>query len=258
MRSRPTVFEQLEIPADDRRLSDVRDFVDRVCRGLGFAPRVASSIRLAVDEACTNAIKHAYAGRPGVVRVTIAAARGWLEARVIDRGTPFDGRVDTPQLAQWVETRRKGGLGVFLMHRLMDEVRYEKTRAGNEWILRKRLPKPSASFTDRMRVRWAARAAAGIVLVTAAAVAPLWLREAAERDRSELAALRARAYGLAEAARPVLVARAELAPEQTHLFEAVHTLMREEPRILSVEVVDTDGLIWAADRTEATFTRFAE
>lgn len=258
MVQRPTFFEQLEVPADERRLCDVREFTDRTCAALGFPGRTAASIRLAVDEACTNVVKHAYAQQQGVVRILATAQRGWLEIRVVDQGTPFDGRVDMPQLAHLVEQRRKGGLGVFLMHRLMDEVRYETTPAGNEWILRKRLPKPAATFTERMRLQYAARAAAALVAVTATAVAPLWVHEGRERERADLVTLRAHAFGLAEASRAVLVHRAELSPEQTHLFEAVHALGREEPRILAIDVVDKDGTIWAADRASATFTRYSE
>ena len=136
MVQRPTFLEQIEVPADERRLYDVRDFVDRVCVSLGFPGGAAAIIRLAVDEACTNVVKHAYTEAEGGGRVLATAQRGWLEIRVVDQGTAFDGRVDMPQLANLVDQRRKGGLGVFLMHRLMDEVRYDQP-AGNEWILRK-------------------------------------------------------------------------------------------------------------------------
>ncbi len=263
MSSRNGRTERLEIAADERHLSDVRDFIDRTCAACGFAPRAIANIRLAVDEACTNVIKHAYPnGGPGAAsaRLGIAAGahRGWLEVRIVDQGKPFEGQIDLPQLGELVEARRKGGFGMFLMHRLMDEVRYETTPAGNEWILRKRLPQPPSTFARRMRLRYALQASLGIVAISVLAVTPLWLREGRQRERADLQALRALAFGLAEAARPALVQRAELTPEQTHLFEAVLALGREEPRILAVDVVDRAGTIWAADRAAATFTHFIE
>jgi anti-anti-sigma factor len=254
MRTPP--LQRLEIPADEARLCEVRDFVDRAAAACGFTARAAANVRLAVDEACTNVVKHAYAGRAGSLSIACAARRGWFEVRILDQGTPFEGRVDLQQLGTLVETKRKGGLGVFLMHRLMDEVRYQTTPAGNEWILRKRLPRPTSTLARRLHTRWAVRAAAGLVAVTIVAVTPLWRQIGRERDQAEMNAVRAHAFGLAEAARPLLVQRTELTPEQTHLFEVVLGLARQEPRLLSIDVVDNDGTIWAADRAHATFTHY--
>jgi anti-anti-sigma factor len=247
--------QRIEIAADEARLCEVRDFVDRACEAAGFTPRAAANVRLAVDEACTNVIKHAYADATGSLSITCGTRGRWLEIRILDHGAAFDGRIDLQHLSELVASKRKGGLGVFLMHRLMDHVQYQTTPGGNEWILRKRLPQPASDLTQRVRARWAVRAAIGLVVVSLAAVAPLWVHVGRERDRSEMSALRAHAFGLAEAARPVLVERAELGPDQTHLFEAVHAIARQEPRLVSIEVVDNDGSIWAADRAAATFTR---
>ena len=248
--------QHLEVGADERELSSVRDFVTQASAALGFGDRTLANIRLAVDEACTNSIKHAYKGGPGTLRLTITARKRWLEIRVFDQGEPFDGRVDMPQFRQLIDGRRRGGLGVFLMHRLMDEVRYETTPAGNEWILRKRLPRQEPGLTRRMRTTYGLRAAAVLAGLTLAVCVPLWLGAGRERVQAEEQSLRALGFGVAEAARPVLVRRAEFSPDQTHLFEAVQSLVRQEPRLLSVTVVDRDGTIWAADRTAATFTRF--
>lgn len=246
----------LEIDADERQLAAVREFISGLGAELGFAARTIANIRLAVDEACTNSIKHAYKGQPGSLRLEVRARRGWLEIRIRDQGESFDGRVAMPQMRQLVDARRRGGLGLFLMHRLMDEVRYESTPAGNEWILRKRLPRPAPGLSRRVRSTYTLRAAAVLAVLTVAVVTPLWLREGRARVQAEERALRALGFGVAEAARPVLVGRAEFSPDQTHLFEAVQSLVRQEPRLLAVTVADRDGTIWAADRPAATFTRF--
>jgi len=256
MRSSPV--QRLEIAADEARLCEVRDFVDAACAGAGFPARAAANVRLAVDEACTNVIKHAYAESAGTLSITCATRGRWFEVRILDQGAAFDGRVDLQHLGQLVESKRKGGLGVFLMHRLMDQVQYQTTPGGNEWILRKRLPQAPSGLAERLRARWATRAAAGLVAVTAVAVTPLWLAIGRQQSEAEMQALRAQVAGLAEAARPVLVQRAELTPEQTHLLEAVFALARQEPRLLSIDVVDAEGSIWAADRAAATFTRYVE
>ena len=250
--------QRIEIIADEAHLSEVRDFVDAVCAAAGFTPRAAANIRLAVDEACTNIIKHAYAGRSGTISIACGTRGRWLEIRILDRGAAFEGRIDLPQLGQLVESRRKGGLGVFLMHRLMDQVEYQTTPAGNEWTLRKHLPQAPSTLAQRWRARWARRAAGVLVAVSAIAAAPLWIGIARQRDGAELQSLRAQVAALAEVARPVLAEGTPRTPGQSHLVEVVFALARQEPRLLSIDVVDAEGRIWAADRAQATFTRYVE
>lgn len=247
---------ELTLAADEHRLGDVRDFVARVCEPLQLPGRFVANVRLAVDEACTNIIKHAYADRTGEIHIEIEVKRGWLDIRILDQGQAFDGRMSMPQLGALIDSKRKGGLGVFLMHRLMDSVTYQTTPAGNEWRLRKRLPRTATGFGPSMRRRYATRAALVLSAVMLAVGAPLWIHEGQQRQQAEETALRALAFGLAETARPVLLQREELSPEQTRLFEAVHAALRQEKRLLTVQVVDPEGLIWAADRADAAFTRF--
>ncbi|MEW6440506.1 MAG: ATP-binding protein [bacterium] len=86
-------------------------------------------IELAVIEACTNVIRHAYApGTTGRLGVSIRRAGKGLEVLVLDEGPPFDPtRMPSPDLAQ----PREGGYGIFLMKKLMTEVRY--VRRGARW-----------------------------------------------------------------------------------------------------------------------------
>ena len=221
----PSPVQRIEVPADDRRLSEVRDFVTRACEQRGFGGRALANIRLAVDEACTNVVKHAYADGSGTLRVQVAGRRGWLEIRVADQGKPFDGRVEIPHLGQWIDTRRKGGFGVFLMHRLMDEVRYETTPAGNEWILRKRLPRPTSELGRRLRRRYVIRAAVAIVLATAGVATPLAVHEGREH---------ALAGGRTHAAHPDARAgggRAPRAPRARRAVARADASLRGGPRL---------------------------
>lgn len=88
----------------------------------GFSRDTLAEVRLAVVEACLNALE--YGG--GDVEVEIAAhADGspWLEVRVVDHGPGFDpAAVPRPLLRAKLRADRKRGWGLELMRRLMDEV----------------------------------------------------------------------------------------------------------------------------------------
>jgi serine/threonine-protein kinase RsbW len=80
----------LEIPADENNLGEVRDFISDVCAQAGFSNRETSNTKLAVDEACTNIIKHAYKEKGGDIRIDVQAEPGSIEINIFDRGEAFD------------------------------------------------------------------------------------------------------------------------------------------------------------------------
>ena len=65
-------------------------------------------------------------------------SEGSLVVTFIDQGKSFDfDRVDVPDLKADLSERKIGGLGIYLMHKLMDEVRASRTEAGNEFLMKK-------------------------------------------------------------------------------------------------------------------------
>jgi anti-sigma regulatory factor (Ser/Thr protein kinase) len=60
MLDKGVTVRDLTVAAEEGQLGRVRDFVVEVCEDAGFSPREVSNTKLAVDEACTNIIKHAY------------------------------------------------------------------------------------------------------------------------------------------------------------------------------------------------------
>jgi serine/threonine-protein kinase RsbW len=97
---------------------------------------------LAVDEACTNIIKHAYQSYPEgeiVIRVEIDAKK--FNILIIDYGNTFDPTiVPKPDLKKYFQEHKVGGLGMYLMRTLMDDVKY-KTVPGkyNQVLLSKNI-----------------------------------------------------------------------------------------------------------------------
>ena len=108
-------------------LLEVRDFVLRAARAFGFSDEEASKIVLAVDEACTNVIKHAYQFAPDrEIEIVIQPVKDRMQITVIDDGKSFNPSVTKlPDLKQHLSHYRRGGLGIYLMRTLMDEVEYK-------------------------------------------------------------------------------------------------------------------------------------
>lgn len=118
----------LTIPSTTEHLETVRRFVGECAARSGLPERAVDELRLAVDEACANAIEHAYAGRPdGTVTVEVHPVRRGLRVVVRHTGVPFDPSTYRPTtLPEAIRRRRRGGFGVTLMNRLVDRVEYRR------------------------------------------------------------------------------------------------------------------------------------
>ena len=121
-------------------LDEIRDFVGRVARESGFGDRDVYNIQLATDEAASNIIEHAYDGvADGVLEISCGVKGSDMTIVLIDHGESFDpSEVPAPDLQADLSERKIGGLGIFLMRKLMDEVHYEARQKNNTLTLIKR------------------------------------------------------------------------------------------------------------------------
>ena len=78
---------QLSVPAEEGQLSRVRDFVAEVCEEASFNPREISNTKLAVDEACTNIVKHAYSDKEGAIEIRATVTEASTPAQRSGPGT---------------------------------------------------------------------------------------------------------------------------------------------------------------------------
>jgi anti-sigma regulatory factor (Ser/Thr protein kinase) len=123
---------EMTVPSDTTYLCKVRQAViDIVGTGM-FSPVKANLIALAVDEAVANIMEHAYSqergGDPNVrkdIQIIMKSDGRKFEVLIRDRGATFDPRVVADvDVREHVKQGRKGGLGIFLMRRIMDEINY--------------------------------------------------------------------------------------------------------------------------------------
>ena len=117
----------LQVPSSTENLAIVREFLNNVGRQAGMDDDEVAKVQLAVDEACSNVIEHAYGHDSSKeVMVRVSFDHETLRIEVIDTGQGFDpSSIPRQELEELVAQRKTGGLGVRLIQKLMDEVHYE-------------------------------------------------------------------------------------------------------------------------------------
>ena len=135
----------IAIPSALPHLKEVRHFVVQHAAAANWPKESVEAFKLAADEACTNVIKHAYSGKPGnTVEITVEVAPDRFKIRICDTGKSFDRSTYTvPNLKRFTKLRKRGGLGVHIIHQLMDQVIYSRKKGVNEILLVKRRPNRS-------------------------------------------------------------------------------------------------------------------
>lgn len=116
----------LKIPSQTDNLELIRNFINGVAKKVGFDSEESNKIELAVDEACTNVIEHAYQHDESKdIDIAIKIDYHKITIVVTDRGKSFNMKeVELPDMESYLAELRVGGLGIYLMKTLMDEVDY--------------------------------------------------------------------------------------------------------------------------------------
>jgi anti-sigma regulatory factor (Ser/Thr protein kinase) len=99
------------------------------------------SFETAVDEASTNVVKYAYGGRGGFFQISCMLEGRDIVVTIRDRAAKFDpASVPAPEVDSTLEDRKVGGLGIYMMKKMMDRVDYSyKEGEGNRLLLVKRI-----------------------------------------------------------------------------------------------------------------------
>jgi serine/threonine-protein kinase RsbW len=135
-------MSKITFDADFDNLDEIREFVGEAARQVGFSDKEIYSIQLAADEASSNIIEHAYAGvGDGKIEIDCHASENELTIVMRDHGKSFNpSSVPEPNVKADLSERKIGGLGMYLMRKLMDEVSYESSlETGNVLTMVKRM-----------------------------------------------------------------------------------------------------------------------
>jgi anti-sigma regulatory factor (Ser/Thr protein kinase) len=115
----------LSITSEPRNLGRIREEVGKVTGAAGFELQEQERIKLAVDEAITNVIRHCYHNAPGKeIEVTLSNEEDAVRIVIRD----FGPKPDLSKLvSRPLDDVRPGGLGCYFIRQIMDEVNYDVT-----------------------------------------------------------------------------------------------------------------------------------
>lgn len=115
---------QLKLPSHTDYLDLIRDFISKLAEHSGFDEENVYKIALAVDEACTNVIRHAYSkNEMNPIDIEVQLDDKIFTVIVSDTGRGFDpDSVNEPDLEDIMLRHKVGGFGLYLIKTLMDEV----------------------------------------------------------------------------------------------------------------------------------------
>jgi serine/threonine-protein kinase RsbW len=133
--------KELTVPGYFKNLGEIGKFIKQAANQARLDDQALYAIEMAVDEACTNIIEHAYGGEgKGLIRLTCQVKKDGLQVTICDQGTPFD-PTQVPDLNTEapLHEREEGGMGLFFIRRLVDRYKFEfDTPQGNKLTLFKR------------------------------------------------------------------------------------------------------------------------
>ncbi len=129
----PSKTNAIRLPARLENLEKLIDVTISCLQSAGIEKETASEIHLAVDEACTNAIKYAYTdGVAGDIELSCTIARGVATITIRDWGHTFNPlELPPPDLNLDINERPIGGLGIYLMKKFTDRLEYRREDDSN-------------------------------------------------------------------------------------------------------------------------------
>lgn len=128
-------------PGKFSSLEKISDFIEEYAQICGLDENATYAVQLAVDEACSNIIEHAYGGEGlGNIECTCNVLDDGLEVILRDRGKSFNpDEIHEIEVGVPLEKLGNRGAGIFLINKLMDEVHFEFSKQdGTTLVLKKK------------------------------------------------------------------------------------------------------------------------
>lgn len=118
---------------DFKNLEKIRKLVKGCAINSGFTEDESDKIALAVDEACTNLIRYSFNfDKKNKITISVNNDEKYFIVNIIDAGKPFNPLdVPKPNMKEYLQNYKKGGLGIFLIRSVVDEIEYIPSNHNN-------------------------------------------------------------------------------------------------------------------------------
>lgn len=138
----PLKYEKnLTLLNDISQISLLQSFIDEVGEEIGLEKSLVLKLNLALEEAVSNIILYAYPKEMGKkIMVSVTLKNNDLIFTITDTGIPFDPTLsENPNIEISAEERPIGGLGIFLIKQIMNEVTYTRIHDINVFTMKKKI-----------------------------------------------------------------------------------------------------------------------
>ncbi|MGJ3235359.1 ATP-binding protein [Marivirga sp.] len=130
----------LKVYCEKTRLKDIREFITEKLKAYVHDDLEINQMVLAVDEICANLIIHSnYCNANEAINLEVFVEKDGVTFEISDEGEKFDiKKYKEPSIQEVVQTKKKGGIGLMLVRRIMDKVEFTNKEEKNTCILHKR------------------------------------------------------------------------------------------------------------------------
>jgi len=131
--------DSIVLAAKMESLDKAVDFIVKGASKLKFSDKDISQIRLAAEEIVVNIINYAYPEKAGDMRISYRTEdNNTLVVEIVDSGIAFNPlSLPEPDVNAPLDKRKIGGLGVYLVKKIMDDVNYERKDGRNILVFTK-------------------------------------------------------------------------------------------------------------------------
>ena len=131
---------ELQIHNKTPEIERVCKSIAEFCRGHSISDKIIFSLHLALDEILTNIISYGYSDKNDhLIDIRYSLQNDYLTLEIEDDSNPYDpANAPTPDINACLEDRKIGGLGIYLIKNMMDEIKYSTKNGKNKLILTKK------------------------------------------------------------------------------------------------------------------------
>ena len=135
-------MKRITVPANDEDPTPIVEFVEEELDGYDYSPRAFFQLQVAIEEVFVNIVRYSGLSPDDVIEVYCVVLEEPLRAvvRFVDGGVPFNPlSSDKPDISVEGLIDREGGLGIFMIKDMMDDISYAHEGGKNMFTIAKNL-----------------------------------------------------------------------------------------------------------------------